>query len=666
MNLRGLVVGPAARCITIGYLAVAGSGAHAASAEHIGAFIGRDVVFPPVLSPDGKHVASRVLSDGRSAVSVIRLPERTSVATIGMGDLAFSWVDWLDDETLLVEATKGVGFWEGDGVWDRLGRDPKIYRVDLKSPKPKLLFTTYKGVPKRVQDEIKFGSIALYPDAFDDRSGHMRVVMETGRRSLVMRYNPKKKLFTELGDIPGDIESEFSDREGRVFAAYGYPGIASIKHRDRRRLWYRGTEQGDWQVNYDGQIDAGSMDLIARGPKRNSVYLLEDLEHEVKGLSLLNLKTGNIESVFRAKRSDVWDYELDRDRTLFVIRHDDHFPQYVYPNPKHQAARLHVATRRAFPNQNVSLVSFSEANVKAIAQVASDRNPGTYYVVDVKTKRFQELSKQSAAVSEYATGSRNPIEFKARDGTRITGYVTLPAGQQEALPFVVVVKDGPGSRGATWDFDEEAQLFAGLGFGVLQVNYRGSTGFGRAFAMAGYGHWGDLIQDDIADGVRFVVKSGAADSRRICVMGVRFGAYAALMQTVREPTLYRCAVGIKGSYDLVKEYDDLRRDDFQDRYALLRTGHGTGRDELKQISPVNMADRIQRPVLFVEGKRSSGPMPEQARRMIRALKAAGVEHEVHAEGGSELEPLNHLNRRNAYGQIVEFIEKHTRVAAAGI
>ncbi len=665
MNRRTRVHGveSATRFLILLCLAAGGSGTQAVSPEHVGAFVGRDVVFPPVLSPDGKHVVSRVMSEGRSAISVISLPERTSVATIGMGDLVINWVDWLDNGTLVVKTTKGDGFW-GGGRWARFSSDPKFFRIDLKSQQSRPLFTSLKGVPKRVQEEVRFGSITLYADAFEDDSDHLRVVLETGRRSMVMRYNVKEKSFSELADVPGDIESEVSDRQGGVFAAYGYPSIVTIKHRDRRQLWYRSTPKDDWQVGYNGQIDAGSMQLIGTSSKRGSVYLLEDINDEVKGLSLLNLANGEISPVFRAGRSDVWDYERDRDGTLYVIRHDDHFPQYVYPNPKNEVARLHVATRRAFPNLSVRLVSFSNANAKAIAQVSSDRDPGTYYVVDVKSNRFQELSKQSAALTEYETGSRNPIEFKARDGTRVTGYVTLPVDKEEGLPFVVVIKDGPDSRAATWDFNENAQLFASLGFGVLEVNYRGSTGFGRAFTLAGYGHWGDHIQDDIADGVRFVVESGAADSRRICVMGVRFGAYSALMQAVREPTLYRCAVGVKGSYDLEKEYEDLQRNDFQARFALQRTGQGTGKSELKQISPVNLAEQIQRPVLLVEGKRSSGSAPEQTARMVRALKAAEVPHETHYEEGSDLKPLNDMNRRNAYRRIVEFIEKHTRVAGA--
>jgi dienelactone hydrolase len=639
----------------------------AISLEQVGAFVGRDMVMPPVLSPNGKHVASRVRKDGVWSVIVMKLSDRSSVLSLGMGEFTIGWIDWIDDENLILKTHRGDGFWT---EWE-FGRS--YLTVNLKEKRPVEILDAYKGVPSQLQEAIQFGygTARFLPGDFDDKTNDMRAVIHSGQRSIVARVNADKELFGTLAEVPGEIESEYTNHDGVTLAAFGYPPInmrsskERQKFRERRQLWYRDKGKADWRVAHATPVDNGSIKILSAGTKKNQLFVLENLTHENTGLSTLDLKSGDLSPVFRAARTDVRDFDLDADRNLVTIRYDDHYPDWKYPNPKHPAAQLHVALRKAFPNMSIKYVSFSDDNSKTIVQVTSDQDPGTYYVVDVKSKNTQLLVKQTATTEQYVVGNRFPVEFASRDGKRISGYLTLPKGKEKKLPFVVKVRGGafnlPGGAPAVWDFDAESQLFASAGFGVLEVNSRGTEGFGRKFAMASMGHAGDHVQNDIADGVKHIVKNGTADANRICAYGQGFGAYSAMMQVANHGDLYQCAVGMRGQYDLKRVSDRLSEPSMKARFTSVMAGRDADDDSLAAVSPAHLAEGIADPVLVVESRsRRGSEISEQARFFISAVNSADGEIDTHVETSESDEvPLNYRNERTAYKRIVEFLLANT-------
>ena len=217
-----------------------------------------------------------------------------------------------------------------------------------------------------------------------------------------------------------------------------------------------------------------------------------------------------------------------------------------------------------------------------------------------------------------------PVTLKARDGLPLHGYLTVPKGSDgKGLPLVVMPHGGPYGIADVWGFDAQVQMLAAAGYGVLQVNFRGSAFRGRDFAAAGARQWGRAMQDDITDATRWAVQQGIADAERICIFGGSYGGYAALMGVAREPTLYQCAVGYIGVYDLPLMYGQGDVRDERTGMAFLRDWVGA-RDGLASVSPVHLADRIQVPVFLAAGGEDERAPIEHSRRMERALRQAGV------------------------------------------
>jgi len=213
---------------------------------------------------------------------------------------------------------------------------------------------------------------------------------------------------------------------------------------------------------------------------------------------------------------------------------------------------------------------------------------------------------------------QEPILFKARDGLEIHGYLTrpmhAPAGK---LPLVVAIHGGPFGFRDSWGFNPENQFLASRGYAVLQVNFRGSPGYGPAFERAGWGQWGLKMQDDITDGVSWAIEQGIADPRKVCIYGASYGGYAALMGLIKTPELYRCGIAYAAVADLVglyrqgtQRYSNLAyyfyADQLNQRRAWFRRAIGGDLDEsgpLSGRSPTHLAERIKAPLLIAHGGR---------------------------------------------------------------
>jgi dipeptidyl aminopeptidase/acylaminoacyl peptidase len=280
-------------------------------------------------------------------------------------------------------------------------------------------------------------------------------------------------------------------------------------------------------------------------------------------------------------------------------------------------------------------------------------------VVEVKTRK---VVMQQPAYPDLRTedlSPMDPVEFRARDGLVIRGYLTTSrsAGKQRQ-PMVVLVHGGPHGASDTYEFDPEAQLLASRGYAVLQVNFRGSGGRGRGFETAGYGEWGRLMQDDITDGVRWAIADGVADPARVCIMGTSYGAYSALAGSFREPELFRCAIGISGVYDLPTMFDrgDIQETKLGVRY--MKEVIGSDPEDLRRRSPTYNAEKIKAAVLLIHGTADERAPITHAVKMKAALEKAGNPPEWLTEAGEQHGFQDQKHRAGAYERILEFLRKH--------
>jgi dipeptidyl aminopeptidase/acylaminoacyl peptidase len=260
-----------------------------------------------------------------------------------------------------------------------------------------------------------------------------------------------------------------------------------------------------------------------------------------------------------------------------------------------------------------------------LVHTSSDIDPGTFYMLDVAKGSLRVIGSGYPSLDQKKLPRMQSISFMASDGTTIPGYLTVPLGRRaEHLPLIVMPHGGPGARD-NWDFDPLRLFLASRGYAVLQVNFRGSTGYGRKWLMDAHQDWGGLTYSDITDGARWVLKQGIADPAHMCILGWSFGGYAALVGAVRNGDLYRCAVSIAGVSDLSLLESQMSA--FANS-GIAREQIGTLRQKLKDDSPQRHAADAAMPVLMIHGDMDAQSNVEQSIAMDDALAHAHKKHEL--------------------------------------
>jgi dipeptidyl aminopeptidase/acylaminoacyl peptidase len=281
----------------------------------------------------------------------------------------------------------------------------------------------------------------------------------------------------------------------------------------------------------------------------------------------------------------------------------------------------------------------------------SDVKPEAFYVLDVATGTLDEIGGRNPDLAQTALAPMKTI-LVPLEHHRIPGFLTLPLDKEpQNLPLVVYPHGGPYARDR-WGYDPVVQMLASRGYAVLQLNFRGSTGWGVAWLNAGWRGWGGAIHDDITSGARWAISKGIADPKRLCIVGWSYGGYAALLGAAREPALYRCAASIGGVSDLNALADEARL--FHGGAMSVRESIGADKSVLESHSPLKQADRIKVPVMLIHGDADFAVLSSHSETMAKALQKQGVPTQllVIAGGGHSLdrehERLTLLRRLEAF------------------
>jgi dipeptidyl aminopeptidase/acylaminoacyl peptidase len=312
-----------------------------------------------------------------------------------------------------------------------------------------------------------------------------------------------------------------------------------------------------------------------------------------------------------------------------------------------------------FPDAYVHFLNFTDDGQKLMFGVSSDRDPGSFYLFDKATGKADLLFSNMPLIDPELMAERHPVAFAARDGLTVTGFLTLPKNSdKKKLPLVLLPHGGPFGVDDDWFFDSDAQFLASRGYAVLQVNFRGSSGRGHNFKVAGYREWGGKIMDDLIDGVKWANARGDIDPARVCAYGGSFGGYAALMLPIREPAMFKCSVGYSGLYDLATKYNDegIKGDTANTNWYIKTMGKDPA--TLAAISPSHLAGQIKVPVLLIHGGKDKITNLKQAESMRDALIKAGhppewllTDKEGHGFYDSE-------HRKEVYQRLEAFLGKH--------
>ncbi|MGE5169359.1 MAG: alpha/beta fold hydrolase [Rudaea sp.] len=333
-------------------------------------------------------------------------------------------------------------------------------------------------------------------------------------------------------------------------------------------------------------------------------------------------------------------------------------PERHYLDP--EAARVFGRLERKLAGYEVTLQSVTDDETRMIVAATNDRTQGTRYLYDKRTDRLTKLGDVQPWLPEAKMASVKPIRYQARDGLQVNGYLTLPNGvAPKQLPVVVNPHGGPWARDG-WGFNPEVQFLANRGYAVLQVNYRGSTGYGRKFWEASFKQWGRAMQDDITDGVEWLVKEGIADPKRVCIYGGSYGGYATLAGLTYTPDLYACGidyVGVSNLFTFLKTIPPYWKPYLEMMYQMVGDPE-KDKELLTAASPALNADRIKAPLLIAQGARDPRVNKDESDQMVAALKARGIDVPYIVKDNEGHGFRNEENQFAFYEAMEKFLDKY--------
>lgn len=441
-----------------------------------------------------------------------------------------------------------------------------------------------------------------------------------------------------------------SDRAGRIRFAHGW------SDEDVQQLWLH--RDGRWELVNDESKSGVESIPIGTSRDGSAGFLQTERLDGPDVIERIDLATGQRRVVMSDPVLDpeyiVW--SADQSQPIGAA-YGLGVPRARFWDEADPDARVLQQLEEAFPEDAIAFTSGSKDGRFAVVSVWSDRDPGSYYLFDRVARKTELIARAKPWIDLRALAPAKPIEFKARDGVTLHGYLTLPSGVTGKPPLVVMPHGGPFGVKDRWSYDEEVQLLASRGYAVLRVNFRGSAGFGRAFVESGFRQWGRRMQDDLADGTRWAMTSGLIDPQRMCIWGASYGGYATLMAVQRDPELFRCAIASAAVTDLSLQWEwgDIQRSRGGRNY--LERALGSDAKELAAYSPVNHAALIKSRLMVVHGVRDDRVAFMHARVMRKALDDAGIEYEGYFPGNETHGIHGDENRRTYYDKVLSFLER---------
>jgi len=384
---------------------------------------------------------------------------------------------------------------------------------------------------------------------------------------------------------------------------------------------------------------------------------------DLTGLYLMDMESGELTLFERDPEGEVdfggAIFAPDTDELLATVYVGDR-PR-IYPHDDAFAADLEFL-REQLPEGEISLPSQTTDRSLALVSLSRDIDPGTIYLFNRNERTIEELYRSRPELPVEHMAEMQPIRYKARDGLEIPAYLTLPSGvAPENLAVVALIHGGPWARD-TWGYRSQVQFLANRGYAVLQPNFRASTGFGKTFLNAGNNEWGDAMQDDITDGVQYLVDQGIADPERVCIMGGSYGGYATLAGMTFTPDLYACGVNIVGVSNLISLINSIPAYWGPARMLFtLRMGDpdtDEGRAQLERQSPINHVDKIQRPLLVIHGANDPRVRQAEADQIVVAMREAElpVEYILAPDEGHGFRGRE--NRLAMFARTEQFLAEH--------
>ena len=587
------------------------------------------------ISPDGRTLSFMAPYQRRRNLHVIALPK-------GGGAPDFAKAKRLTSET----ARDIAGyFWKGDGhilYAKDFGGDENyhVVSVDVKTGDVKDL-TPIQKIRASIVDDL--------------RDDPRHVLVQHNQRNAeifdVYQIDVQTGESVRVAENPGNITGWVTDHKGAVRAATTTDGVNSS-------LLYRATEKDPFKTVLTTDFRTTVAPLFFTFDNQ-SLYVLSNRDRDKTALVILDPNTAKEgKPLFEDAEVDLSGANYSRKRKVLTTAD--------YETWKSQRHCFDKATRviyekleKQLPGYDVSITSENLAENTFIVAATSDRTPGGRYLYHAATNKLAKLGDVNTHINPADMAAMKPVTYTSRDGLKINGYLTLPAGREaKNLPVIINPHGGPWARDS-WEFNPEVQFLANRGFAVFQMNYRGSTGYGRAFWEKSFKQWGKKMQDDITDGVNYLVQEGIADPKRVGLYGGSYGGYATLAGVTFTPDLYAAAVDYVGVANLftfmktippywapyLKMMQEMVGDPEQDKELLTAA------------SPVFHVDQIKTPLFIAQGANDPRVNKNESDQMVEALKKRGITVQYMVKDNEGHGFHNEENRFDFYGAMEAFFTK---------
>lgn len=610
------------------------------------------------ISPTGKYLAAIAPMESGSALFILERETMQRSGYFYAGErihvVDFAWVS--DDQVMFAVGEQFVGYdapsltgelyiTRADGTGQELligfrANDGQELGSKVNQRKRELVFASMIDNVASDDHRVLVAISPIKNSSMDSYTTAERMDIRSGRRVVEARAPVRRAQFG-------------TDPQGRVRFAQGAGGDNMLK------LYYREVDSEDWILINDQAATDHVVSFMGFAPDGVNAYLRASRDTGPDVVEVFDTKARSREIAMQHDRvSPDGPIQAIDGHSVIGMWFRDPQPTARYFDDQHPDARLLRSLQASFGDTlPVSISSATSDGRFALLFASSPTNPGDYFLFDREAKKAQLIGSRREWIQPDQLADMRVAEITARDGLKLQALLTLPIGREaKALPVVINPHGGPFGVRDDWGYNTEVQILASRGYAVLQINFRGSGGFGKDFEHAGYRQWGRAMQDDLTDATHWLIEQGIADAKRICIAGGSYGGYAALMGVAKEPDLYRCAIGYVGVYDLAMMYSngDIPQSYSGKNYLTM----ALGKDGLAEMSPVNVADRIKVPVLLAAGGADERAPVEHTEAMERALKAAGVPVDtlIYRDEGHGFFKYEH--RLEYYTKVLDFLDKH--------
>lgn len=586
------------------------------------------------LSPDGRHLSFMAPYEERMNVFVRPVEGGEAVRVTSETLRSVAGYMWADNERLLyMKDTGGDENYQLFGV-NIDGSDQRAY-TDFPGVRTSLIDDL-----EETPDEVMIGLNKRNPEVFDP----YRLNIRTGELTL-------------LAENPGNWQGWMTDHEGKLRA------VTAIVDGVNTQILYRDTEEEEFRpvltTNFKEMVN-----FMEFTPDNRLVYAATNLNRDKVVLALMDPRTcEELEVMYENEKYDISSISYSRKRkkllSVYCTGHKE--PVRHFFDAEEEALRKRIKAH--FPGYRYGMADTDKEEEHALIYVGNDRTRGSYYFYDVATDTATKLADTAPWIREEEMVEMHDVTYTTRDGLHIEAYLSLPHGVTlegaKQLPVVVNPHGGPWARD-TWGYSSEVQFLCNRGYAVFQMNFRGSTGYGRQFLEASYKQWGLKMQDDITDGVNWLISKGIADKKRIAIYGGSYGGYATLAGVAFTPDLYACGVdyvGVSNLFTFMKTIPPYWRPMLEMMYEQVGNPEAD-KEQLAATSPALHADKIRVPLFVAQGANDPRVNKAESDQMVEALRERGVEVEYMVKDNEGHGFHNQENRFDFYRAMERFLAKH--------